>query len=260
MILKSVIGVHVEQHEKKGWTSLSSLCNMANLPVKAPNLQWQQACLAGVVSLHPSAPATFGADFWLRLTRLLEFVLMELDPLHCLLEHFTNKFKFESAEGTLVLYQKSEISIFPHVGTIQPALAQASSCPSFLSLCGSGYLQGFCKDPASNSQGIYLRLITWKFLKYQVILNHTVLPQENCFTYIKYIRLSKSPLLQNLFISKCHLLLGGFFSWNKWCATKVIHTALLIFQHDTQFCKGISCRNDLFCYRDGVKFKCSVIK
>lgn len=44
---------------------------------------------------------------------------------------------------------------------------------------------------------------------------------------------------------------GWVFSWNKFqYATKVILIALLIFQHNTQFWRVISCRNNLFCYRD----------
>lgn len=119
---------------------------------------------------------------------------MELEPLHCLLGHSTNtassNLRAQKEYFSPVRSQKSPS--FPILGLYsQNWFKPPAVLPSFHSLCGSGYLQGFCKDPASYSQGIYLSLITWKFLKYQVILNHTVLPQENCFTYIKYIRLSK---------------------------------------------------------------------
>lgn len=163
--------------------------------------------------IRPHQPLPPGADFWFRPNWFLEFLLMELDPLRWLLGHFTNttNSNLRTEKQHCFCCQKSLFSSFPHLGSIQPPLVQASSCPSFLASCGSGCLQGFCEDPASYSWGSYLRLIIWKFLNYQVVLNHTVLPQENCFTYIKYIRVSKSILLQNLFISKCHLLLGGFF-------------------------------------------------
>lgn len=163
--------------------------------------------------IHPHKPLPPGADFLFRPSCFLEFALVELDPCHCLSGHFTNttNSNLGAEKKHCSCCQKSQISRFPHLGSIQAPLVQASSCPSFLASCGSGCLKGFCEDPASYSWGSYLRLITSKFVKYQVVLNHTVLPQENYFTYIKYIRVSKSILLQNLFISKCHLLLGRFF-------------------------------------------------
>lgn len=162
--------------------------------------------------MHPSSATNSRANFWLRLSTLLEFVLMELDPLHSLLGHSTNT--------TIQVWEhRRNIAPLSEVRNLHLSLFWDYPASTYSSLQLSLLLfimwlrisAGFSKDPASYSQGIYLRLITWKFLKYQVILNHNVLPQENCFTYIKYIRLSKSPLLQNLFISKCHLLLGGFF-------------------------------------------------
>lgn len=214
--------------------------------------------------IHPHQALSPAADFRLRPSWFLKFLLKELDPLHCLLRHFTNttNSNLRAEKKHCSCCQKSQIASFPHFGSIQPPLIQASSWrpPSFLTSCGSGCLQGFCEVPASYSWGSYLRLIAWKFLKYQVVLNHTVLPQENCFTYIKYIRVSKSILLQNLFISKCHLLLGGFFHEINVDMLQRSYLLLYWYFSMTPNFEEESHAETVLPRRLGVKFKCSVIK
>lgn len=141
---------------------------------------------------------------------------MELDPLHCLLGNTTNtansNLRAQKEHCSSVRSQKSPS--FPILGLSRQHLFKSPAVPPSFHYVA----QDICKVSAKTLPLIHkgsiwgLSLLKYlKFLKYQVILNHTVLPQENCFTYIKYIRLSKSTLLQDLFISKCHLLLGAFF-------------------------------------------------
>lgn len=133
MILDSVIGAHVEQHEIRGWTSLSSLCNMASLHVKAPNLQWQQACLGWCCLPASILTSHFWCWILVQPQCASELCLMELDPLHCLLGNTTNtansNLRAQKEHCSSVRSQKSPS--FPILGLSRQHLFKPPAVPPF---------------------------------------------------------------------------------------------------------------------------------
>lgn len=128
MILDSVISAHVEQRAGQ------ALAASATWQIFVWKHQTLRPAQDDVVSLCPSSTNNSGANFWLRLSMLLELLLMEFDTLHCLLGHSINtpssKLRAHREHCSSVRSQKSPS--FPILGLYGQHLFESPAVlPSF---------------------------------------------------------------------------------------------------------------------------------